>query len=123
MLNAWLNGSTLYFPRPWNQTKYTSLQTPALILALLDAGTLDSGSFYFWPLGNTAWIDNVPSDRHLQASNLSFADGHVEYHRWRWPKSVNWDAPVANQADLEDLRWLQARTLEDLAALPANMPP
>ena len=78
MMNAWLNGSTRYFPRPWNRTHYTSLQKPAQIFALLDAGTIDSGSFYFWPVGSEAWIDNVPSDRHLQASNFSFADGHVE---------------------------------------------
>ncbi|HZQ46275.1 MAG TPA: prepilin-type N-terminal cleavage/methylation domain-containing protein [Verrucomicrobiae bacterium] len=31
------------------------------------------------------WID-VPANRHDQAANLSFADGHVEHWKWKVPK-------------------------------------
>ena len=123
MLNAWLNGSTIYFPRPWNKTKYSTVRTPADMFVFLDSATIDSGSFYLWPLGDEAWVDNVPSDRHGRSSNLSFVDSHVEHHRWKWPKSIDWDAPVANKDDLFDLGWLQARAVDDLAGLAASMPP
>jgi prepilin-type processing-associated H-X9-DG protein len=29
----------------------------------------------------------MPSDRHFQGANLSFADGHVEHWKWRTPKT------------------------------------
>jgi prepilin-type N-terminal cleavage/methylation domain-containing protein/prepilin-type processing-associated H-X9-DG protein len=35
--------------------------------------------------GSTKWWD-MPSNRHSQGANLSFADGHVEHWRWRVPK-------------------------------------
>jgi len=57
--------------------------------------------------------NDIPSDRHNRAANLSFVDGHVETHRWRWPKA---NSPVFDPAskpdDLQDLRWLQARLPE-----------
>jgi len=34
--------------------------------------------------GTTVWWD-MPSNRHSQGANLSFADGHVEHWRWRVP--------------------------------------
>ena len=36
-----------------------------------------------WP--DDVWWD-MPSDRHMQGANLSFADGHVEHWRWAFPK-------------------------------------
>jgi prepilin-type N-terminal cleavage/methylation domain-containing protein/prepilin-type processing-associated H-X9-DG protein len=53
------------------------------------------------------WLD-LPSDRHLQGANLSFADGHVEHWRWKAPKlfATHWQA-AANTEDLADLQRLQ----------------
>jgi prepilin-type N-terminal cleavage/methylation domain-containing protein/prepilin-type processing-associated H-X9-DG protein len=53
--------------------------------------------------------DNLPSDRHNQGANVAFAEGHVEYHKWHWPKR-NWNPnigsrPPANAADQQDLIW------------------
>jgi len=31
------------------------------------------------------WV-SLPSDRHDRGCNLSFADGHVEHWKWKWPK-------------------------------------
>ena len=53
------------------------------------------------------WGD-LPSDRHNRGANLSFADGHVEYVKWAWPKKYQeWGQSVANDFDLRDLRRLQ----------------
>lgn len=40
----------------------------------------------FWGLTQEWW--DVPANRHGQAANLAFADGHVERWRWRVPKQV-----------------------------------
>ena len=72
------------------------------------------GPFWTWPIAQTAENRNwmfQPSDRHNQGANLSFADGHVAFKRWLWPKRsgrVGVQTPAANAMDLEDLRWLQA---------------
>jgi len=120
MMNSWLEGPEDWFPRPWNKSKYTSIRRPDHFFVLLDGGTIDSGGFYLWPKGDDAWIDNLPSDRHSRGANLSFADGHAEYRRWMYPKSLDWDAPVACEADRADLKWLQARATEDIEGLRAN---
>ncbi len=56
--------------------------------------------------GSRTWWD-MPSNRHNQGDNLSFADGHAE--RWKWvvPKTFkSWVQPVSN-AELPD--WLRVR--------------
>lgn len=54
------------------------------------------------------WID-IPSDRHKQAGNVAFLDGHVEHWKWKYRKVYSvWFPPAANAADLEDLRRVQA---------------
>ena len=60
---------------------------------ILDAqfGNPPVGSPYFWP---NVWWD-MPSDRHNQGANLSFADGHVEHWKWKVPKKFYvWVQPV-----------------------------
>ena len=117
-LEVWLNGTEDFDPySPHIQRKYTSLKTPSKVFAFLDAGTCDSGSFYISPFGygyppESTWI-NSPADRHNRGSNLSFADGHVERHHWRWPKSLNYGEDVASAEDRADLRWLQSRLPEE----------
>ncbi|MBI2929637.1 MAG: hypothetical protein HYY24_28585 [Verrucomicrobia bacterium] len=71
---------------------------------------INDGAFFVepWdvPAGNSSWGD-IPALRHARGGNLSFCDGHVEPHRWRYPKKRQ--GPAQNAADLQDLRWLQAR--------------
>jgi prepilin-type processing-associated H-X9-DG protein/prepilin-type N-terminal cleavage/methylation domain-containing protein len=59
----------------------------------LDAefGCPPAGSPYF---EQNVWWD-MPSSRHNQGANLSFADGHVEHWKWRVPKIFHeWVQPV-----------------------------
>lgn len=52
---------------------------------------------------------SVPSDRHNQGCNLTFADGHVEYWKWFWPKRVVSQTKLtANGHELRDLTRLQS---------------
>jgi len=59
------------------------------------------------PGASPTW-DNLPADRHNQGANIAFAEGHVEYHKWHWPKR-NWKYGVPrapeNAADKQDLIW------------------
>lgn len=49
--------------------------------------SIDNGAIGIQPLGSltTPYLRfwNVPATRHSRGANLSFADGHVEYWRWR----------------------------------------
>jgi prepilin-type processing-associated H-X9-DG protein len=59
-------------------------------------------------LTSGSW-SSTPADRHDRGCNLSFADGHVEYWRWLWPKSANLNnQTTVNSKELRDLRRLQS---------------
>ena len=73
-----------------------------------DYGDLISPGVPILKLGvSPQWL-NLPADRHNQGANVAFAEGHVEYHRWRWPKQ-NWRYGVSGDpesaADKADLIW------------------
>ena len=64
-------------------------------------------------LDDYAW-GNLPGSYHNGAVNLSFADGHLESHRWVVPETVR---PVLRArmdkfpaAPVTDFEWLKART-------------
>jgi prepilin-type N-terminal cleavage/methylation domain-containing protein/prepilin-type processing-associated H-X9-DG protein len=65
---------------------------PASTFVLIDedADSIDNGSFGIAPTGWSLWI-NWPSSRHNRGGTLSFADGHVEYWRWRGPNACQFD--------------------------------
>jgi prepilin-type N-terminal cleavage/methylation domain-containing protein/prepilin-type processing-associated H-X9-DG protein len=56
---------------------------------------------------STHW-GNLPADRHSRGANLSFADGHAEYWRWKAPKKFLYWGQTAGGDDLKDLQRLQA---------------
>jgi prepilin-type processing-associated H-X9-DG protein len=59
-----------------------------------------------------SWV-SFPSERHNGGDNLSFADGHVEHHRWRYLRKPTIDPDartfVVNADDDADVRWVQDR--------------
>jgi len=71
--------------------------------------SIDDGIFaMFQP--EEVWGE-LPADRHNQGCDLSFADGHVEHHRWQAPKKFIWygQQVAANDGgkDRRDLYWLR----------------
>jgi prepilin-type N-terminal cleavage/methylation domain-containing protein/prepilin-type processing-associated H-X9-DG protein len=67
-------------------TKLSQLLRPGpartFILADEHEGSIDNGSFFVFPLGQWVWV-NWPSTRHNLGGTISFADGHVEWWKWR----------------------------------------
>jgi prepilin-type N-terminal cleavage/methylation domain-containing protein/prepilin-type processing-associated H-X9-DG protein len=85
---------------------------PAKVFVFIDESeaSIDDGHFLTWAAPDDRWV-NLPADRHGQTGTLSFADGHVEKWKWKWPKNFNnrttyWKA-AENAEDLADLRRLQ----------------
>ena len=112
MLNAYLNSNLPNEPR--SKRKEAQLQYPGKTFTFIDASEwmISDGAFVVRWLGDKIWYD-IPSDRHGQGASLAFADGHAEPWRWKWPKQNKQPfLPVANDADLLDLRRLQ-QTLPD----------
>jgi prepilin-type N-terminal cleavage/methylation domain-containing protein len=95
--------------------KMAEIRSPSGIFVFLDeqADTLNDG-FFVNRLENYTW-GNVPGSYHNGAVELTYADGHLESHRWQVPGTVQ---PVRRQrlpdaipADPPtDFDWLKART-------------
>jgi prepilin-type N-terminal cleavage/methylation domain-containing protein/prepilin-type processing-associated H-X9-DG protein len=94
--------------------KAADIPSPSGIFVFLDeqADTLNDG-FFVNRLDDAAW-GNLPGSYHNRAVNLSFADGHLESHRWVVPDTVR---PVLRTridkvpaAPPTDFEWLKART-------------
>ncbi|MFO1497570.1 MAG: prepilin-type N-terminal cleavage/methylation domain-containing protein [Verrucomicrobiota bacterium] len=119
MLSLLFNGNILG-DDTWSGHRKTKVSEiisppPSSVWAFLDASEreISSGDFAVVPLGYSGgdqqWMD-IPADRHGLGANLSFADGHVQHHRWTFPKATKSPmSPVQGKDDLQDLRWMQAR--------------
>ena len=76
--------------------------------------SIDDAHFLTWPVPDDRWV-NMPADRHGRVGVLSFAHGHAETWKWRWPKRFKekesyWKR-AESPADLADIRRLQGATL------------
>jgi prepilin-type N-terminal cleavage/methylation domain-containing protein/prepilin-type processing-associated H-X9-DG protein len=90
--------------------KYSAVSRPASTFAFLDENenTIEDGVYLLFRDPDETW-QNAPSDRHSRGLNLSFADGHCEFWKWRYPKLMLYKAEAyVNNDDLQDLRRLQA---------------
>ncbi len=94
--------------------KKAQIPNPSGIFVFLDeqADTLNDG-FFVNHLDDYYW-GNVPGSYHNGGVNLAFADGHLEYHRWMVPATVQ---PVRHTridrfaaAPPADFDWLKERT-------------
>jgi prepilin-type processing-associated H-X9-DG protein len=73
---------------------------PSLVYAFLDEDALSINDGTFWsPVELDNWGD-LPATRHASGCNLSFADGHADPWRWRWPNKLG------QASDREDLQRL-----------------
>jgi prepilin-type N-terminal cleavage/methylation domain-containing protein/prepilin-type processing-associated H-X9-DG protein len=96
--------------------KFTTIRNPSPSLALTFLDTHEDAIFdslfgiptpQFWP-GITAWWD-IPANRHNQGANMAFADGHVEFWKWRVPKvsRVKFQAQPVTGDEVPDFRRVQ----------------
>jgi prepilin-type N-terminal cleavage/methylation domain-containing protein/prepilin-type processing-associated H-X9-DG protein len=94
--------------------KKTEIVNPAVIFVFLDeqADTINDG-FFVNKLEDYAW-GNVPGSYHNGSANFTFADGHLESHRWRVPATIR---PVQHTridkfpaSPPTDFDWLKVRT-------------
>jgi len=74
----------------WKKYTQISRPVPTSVFVFIDehADTMVNAQFgnpVQVPGLSQVWWD-MPSDRHSQGANLSFADGHVERWKWRYPK-------------------------------------
>jgi prepilin-type N-terminal cleavage/methylation domain-containing protein/prepilin-type processing-associated H-X9-DG protein len=72
--------------------------------SILDAqfGNPPRGSIF----PQNVWFD-MPADRHNQAGNLSFVDGHVEHWRWKVPKIFQFYVQPVPPAEMPDYQRIQ----------------
>jgi prepilin-type N-terminal cleavage/methylation domain-containing protein/prepilin-type processing-associated H-X9-DG protein len=103
-VNGYPLGDPLYYGILPVWAKFSDIHHPAPsdLFVLIDesADTIQDAEFGNPPVGSTNFEQNVwwdmPSDRHNQGANLSFADGHAEHWKWKVPKVFsNWVQPVA----------------------------
>ncbi len=84
-LNDWLNGWAPFPPSsPVSRLNQLVAPAPTGVLAFLDENeeSIDNGALGVFPPGDWRWW-NLPASRHRRGCVLSFADGHVEYWRWK----------------------------------------
>jgi prepilin-type N-terminal cleavage/methylation domain-containing protein/prepilin-type processing-associated H-X9-DG protein len=110
---------SIYMNGRWNDdiepvpVKATEIRRPAGSFTFIDEEeTLLTGGAFVLAEGHESGWWTVPGFRDRGCgANLAFADGHVEFHKWKYPRRIRTggDKPIANAADLEDLRWLLKR--------------
>jgi prepilin-type N-terminal cleavage/methylation domain-containing protein len=94
--------------KPLHQT--SQIHKPSTTLTFLeeDISTIDDGHFLYSATVNQ-WF-NVPAWRHQHGDTLAFADGHVEY--WKWRSAL----PTPNSTSTDPA------TLQDIARLQQTAP-
>ncbi len=116
-----INGRPDLDPYSWASpsfNKFTQIRNPGptKLFVFLDVHedeiydcTFGMPSLQFWGDVMTWW--DMPANRHGQAGNLSFADGHAERWKWRVPKIYKGPFPPMLQAvadgELPDYRRMQ----------------
>jgi prepilin-type processing-associated H-X9-DG protein len=87
------------------------IQSPASVFFFIDENeeTLEDSNFGCPAIGS--WDDgywwDMPTDRHLGAANLSFADGHAEHWKWLVPKVALYDGQMVSASEWPDYRRVQ----------------
>jgi prepilin-type processing-associated H-X9-DG protein/prepilin-type N-terminal cleavage/methylation domain-containing protein len=116
-ISEFMSGDDEGDPRVKSKDSELFNPSPERIFVLIEEHEDSSWLGDFWILppeklmlaSSSANWTSTPSDRHNQGCNLTFADGHVEYWKWFWPKSVGVDTKLtANGHELRDLQRLQA---------------
>jgi prepilin-type N-terminal cleavage/methylation domain-containing protein/prepilin-type processing-associated H-X9-DG protein len=97
--------------------RMSDIPEPSRIFALIEEHPDSINDGYFInKFYSSEWLD-LPASWHDNGSNLSFADGHAEYHQWRLASTRPPSRPDAAQLPIElpsaergDFYWLLWRT-------------
>ena len=95
-------------------TKFTAIRhpIPSDLFVFIDenADTIQDANYGAPPISisyqQNIWWD-MPSDRHGQGANLSFADGHVEHWKWVFPKIAYDDGQPVVPQEMRDYQRIQ----------------
>jgi len=110
-----------------NRNEITS-PAPAYRLVFIDEGWVTPDSYAVHYQQKTWWDD--PPVRHGDGTNVAFADGHADYHKWRGIDTIKWGrqserghssnnrAPQTEDG-YKDLYWLQEGTWGRLGYTPS----
>lgn len=117
-MSAYLNGDDVGLD-PRVKTKDSELVNPgpARTFVFIEEHEASAwlGAFRILPKGEKFTLTSgtwtsTPSGRHNQGCNITFADTHVEYWKWFWPKRSNLHSKLtANGHDIRDFNRLQDR--------------
>jgi len=94
-----------YGIKPVHRTSQIQKTSTALTFIEEDISTIDDGHFLYSATINE-WF-NVPSWRHQHGDTLAFADGHVEYWKWRSAPPTLIFSPLTDPKALQDITRLQ----------------
>jgi prepilin-type N-terminal cleavage/methylation domain-containing protein/prepilin-type processing-associated H-X9-DG protein len=106
---------------PIGPQKLAQIRNPSQQFIFIEEHPDSIGFVSFWVdegVGPHAKIASYPAAYHERGANLSFADGHAEYHRWQDARTVlpvkytKWLAETAS-LDNPDVQWLQQHTLSE----------
>ena len=119
LLNQMYNGNTPpWWPDPWMRRKFSNLinPPPTRVMTFTDGCPVEQTCVFVinmhenasQPEPVDAWGD-YPAQHHNRGANLAFADGHVEYWRWKYsrnyPYSGNgWKHNLVNADDRADFQ-------------------
>jgi len=92
--------------------KTSQIINPSRSLTFIDEddSSIDDGHFLYLTTGNE-WY-NIPAWRHQHGGTLAFADGHVEYWKWRGTLPTPYST-MSDPASLQDLARLQQTAPDD----------
>ncbi len=97
--------------------KLSQIQDPSRIFVFIEEHPDSIGDGYFLNRPDSYEWTDLPASYHNGGANLSFADGHLEYHRWQQggtkpaptPGSAHLPFRVTEGTD-SDFEWLMSRT-------------
>lgn len=115
-LGPWTFSSGGITWKTYNKMNQVQNVSKKIVFAQESQFTLQDETFAIYPLVTSNPINvwfNFPANRHNGGENFSFADGHVEYHKWHSPDvAAHQDgngggAATPATAPYNDLYWLE----------------